>query len=161
MQRLILLRHGEAEAQSASGRDLDRALTAAGVTAAARTAQALTAANAVPDIALVSTAKRTRETWSEAKAQFPLSTDVFKPEIYNTNPEGLLALARECPADTVMIVGHNPSLQGLALDLLARQGAPASLVARVEARFPPATAAVFSFHDDRPELDALLMGGLV
>ena len=64
-------------------------------------------------------------------------------------------------ADTVMIVGHNPSLQGLALDLLARQGAAASLVARVEARFPPATAAVFSFHDGRPELDALLMGGAV
>ena len=60
-----------------------------------------------------------------------------------------------------MIVGHNPSIQGLALDLLARQGAPASLVARVEARFPPATAAVFSFHDDRTELHTLLMGGLV
>ena len=161
MQRLILLRHGEAQAQSASGRDLDRALTAAGVTAVARTAKALAAANAIPDIALVSTAKRTRETWAEAKVQFPLSTDVFKSEIYNTNPTGLLALARECQADTVMIVGHTPSLQGLALDLLARQGAPASLVARVEARFPPATATVFSFHEDRPELDALLMGGMV
>ena len=161
MQRLILLRHGEAEAHAASGRDLDRALTAAGVIAVARTATALAAAQSIPDIALVSTAKRTRETWAEAKAQFPLSTDVFKSEIYNANPTSLLALARECEADTVMIVGHNPSLQGLALDLLARQGAPASLIARVEARFPPATAAVFSFHDDRPELDALLLGGLV
>jgi phosphohistidine phosphatase len=161
MQRLILLRHGEAEAQSASGRDLDRALTAAGVTAVARTATALAAADAIPQIALVSTAKRTRQTWAEAQAQFPLSTDVFKPIIYNASPAALLALARECEAETVMIVGHNPSLQGLALDLLARQGAPASLVARVEARFPPATAAVFSFHDDQPELDTLLIGGLV
>ncbi len=161
MQRLILLRHGEAEAQSASGRDLDRALTSAGVTAVTRTAKALALAMAIPDIALVSTAKRTRQTWAEAKVQFSLSTDVFKPEIYNASPTALLALARDCQADTVMIVGHNPSLQGLALDLLARQGAAASLVARVEARFPPATAAVFSFRDGRPELDALLMGGLV
>jgi phosphohistidine phosphatase len=161
MQRLILLRHGEAEAQSASGRDLDRALTAAGVTAVMRTAKALALAMAIPDIALVSTAKRTRQTWAEAKAQFSLSTELFKSEIYNASPAALLTLARDAQADTVMIVGHNPSLQGLALDLLARQGAAASLVARVEARFPPATAAVFSFHDGRPELDALLMGGLV
>lgn len=161
MQRLILLRHGEAEAQSASGRDLDRALTAAGVIAVTRTAKALATALVIPDVALVSTAKRTRQTWDEAKAQFSLSTEVFKPEIYNAGPAALLALARDCQADTVMIVGHNPSLQGLALDLLARQGAAASLVARVEARFPPATATVFSFHDGHPELDALLMGGLV
>jgi phosphohistidine phosphatase len=161
MQRLILLRHGEAEAQSASGRDLDRALTAAGITAVARTAKALALAMAIPDIALVSTAKRTRQTWAEAKAQFSLSDELFKTEIYNAGPPTLLALARDSQADTVMIVGHNPSLQGLALDLLSRQGAAASLVARVEARFPPATAAVFSFHDGRPELDALLMGGLV
>ena len=161
MQRLILLRHGEAEAQSASGRDFDRALTAAGVAAVARTAKALATAMAIPDVALVSTAARTRQTWAEAKAQFSLSEEVLKPEIYNAGSTALLALATACEADTVMIVGHNPSLQGLALDLLARQGAPASLVARVESRFPPATAAVFSFHDDRPELDALLMGGLV
>lgn len=161
MQRLILLRHGEAEAQSASGRDLDRALTAAGATAVARAAKALAASKAIPDIALVSTAQRTRQTWSEAKAEFPLSDELFKSEIYNAGPAALLAMARACQADTVMIVGHNPSLQGLALDLLAREHAAASLVARVEARFPPATAAVFRFVDDRPELDALLMAGLV
>ncbi len=161
MQRLILLRHGEAEAQSASGRDLDRALTAAGVSSVARTAKALAEAGAIPDLALVSAAKRTRQTWAEAKAAFPLSRELFKPEIYNAGVAALLAMAREAQAQTVMIVGHNPSLQGLALDLLARQEAPASLVARLEARFPPATAAVFSFHEDRPELDALLLGGLV
>ena len=161
MQRLILLRHGEAEAQSASGRDLDRALTAAGVAAVARTATALAKAGAIPDVALVSTAKRTRETWAEAAAQFPLSKCEFKPVIYNASPTALMDLARDCAGDTVMIVGHNPSLQGLALDLLAREGAAAPVVARIEARFPPATAAVFSFVGDTPELDALLMAGLV
>src|SRR4051812_36820858 len=100
MQRLILLRHGEAEAQSASGRDLDRALTAAGVAAVARTAKALAAAGAIPNIALISAAKRTRQTWAEAKAQFSLSAEVFKPEIYNAGVAALLAMARGCEADT-------------------------------------------------------------
>lgn len=161
MQRLILLRHGEAEAQSASGKDIDRALTASGVMAVGRTAKALAAAKAIPDLALVSTAKRTRQTWAEAKRDLSLSQQLFKSEIYNASVSALLAMAMEANAKTVMIVGHNPSLQGLALDLLARQGAAASVIARVEARFPPATAAVFSFHDGHPELDALLMAGLV
>ena len=59
-----------------------------------------------------------------------------------------------------MVIGHNPGLQTLVLDLLRRQGASAALIARVESRFPPATSAVFSFDDDeRPTLDSLLMGG--
>ncbi len=161
MKRLILLRHGEAETTATSGRDIDRALTAHGISAVARAAKALAAAKATPDLALVSTARRTRETWAEAKLALPLSDELFKAEIYNAGVSALLTLARDAEADTVMIVGHNPSLQGLALDLLARQKASASLIARVEARFPPATAAVFSFHDDIPELEALLMAGQV
>jgi phosphohistidine phosphatase len=161
MQRLILLRHGEAEAHSANGRDLDRALTANGVAAVSRAAKALAAVKTVPDLALVSAARRTRETWQVAKASFPLSNAVFKPEIYNAGIPALLAMAQESDAETVMIVGHNPAIQGLALDLLARQGADQALVTRVDARFPPATAAVFSFQGDRPELDTLLMAGLI
>lgn len=161
MQRLILLRHGEAEAQAASGRDLDRALTAAGAAAVGRTVKALAQANAIPDLALVSTATRTRQTWEEAKTTFSLTNELFKSEIYNAGASALLEMARGCQADTVMIVGHNPSLQGLALDLLARQGAGRPVMARVEARFPPGAAAVFNFADDRPELEALLIAGLV
>jgi phosphohistidine phosphatase len=161
MQRLILLRHGEAEANSTSGRDLDRALTGGGVAAVSRAAKALAAAKAIPDLALVSAARRTRETWQAAQPSFPLSKVLFKSEIYNADVSALLAMAAESDARTVMIVGHNPAIQGLALDLLARQGADAALTARVEARFPPATAAVFSFDDGQPELEALLMAGQV
>ena len=161
MQRLILLRHGEAEANAPSGRDLDRALTAAGAAAVSRTAKALEAAGATPDLALVSASTRTRETWQVAKASFPQSRAEFMPEIYHAGVAALLALANESGAETVMLVGHNPSIQGLALDLLARNDGDRAAMARVESRFPPATAAVFVFEGGAPRLETLLMGGQV
>lgn len=161
MQRLILLRHGEAEAHAPSRRDLDRALTPLGVAAVSRTANALAAAGAAPDLVLLSASVRTRETWQVAKASFPPSREEVMPELYNAGMATLMAVANEAEADTVMIVGHNPGMQGLALDLLARQGADKATVARLEARFPPATAVVFRFEDGKPELETLLMAGQV
>lgn len=161
MQRLILLRHGEAEAHAPSRRDLDRALTTLGVAAVSRTANALAEAGAIPDLALVSAAVRTRETWQVAKASFPSAREDILPELYNASMATIMTVAREADADTVMIVGHNPGIQGLALDLLARQDADKATVARLEARFPPATAVVFRFEDGKPELETLLMAGLV
>lgn len=161
MQRLILLRHGEAEAHAPSRRNLDRALTTLGVAAVSRTANALAEAGAVPDLALVSAAVRTRETWQIAKASFPSSQEEIRPELYNAGMSTLMAAAQEAEADTVMIVGHNPGIQGLALDLLARQDADKATVARLEARFPPATAVVFRFENGKPEIETLLMAGQV
>ncbi len=159
MQRLILFRHGEAQVRAPSGRDIDRALTPAGEATAARAGAALAAAGAAPDLALVSTARRTSETWTAAREAFPASAFEIKPELYNAEAGAILALAKARPEHTVMVIGHNPGLQALAISLLKAQGASAALIARVESRFPPATAAVFSFDPEgRPELDALIMG---
>jgi phosphohistidine phosphatase len=159
MQRLILFRHGEALTRAPSGRDIDRALSPAGESAAARIAATLAASGVAPDIALVSNARRTTETWTAARASFADARAEVLPALYNASPESILALARARSEASVMVVGHNPGLQTLCLDLLKLQGAPAAQIARVEARFPPATAAVFSFEDGRPVFESLLMGG--
>jgi phosphohistidine phosphatase len=160
MQRLILFRHGEALARAPSGRDIDRALTPAGEAAASRIAATLAAAGMIPDIALVSNARRTTETWACARPEFPLARMEVIPDLYNASAEAILKHAAARPEAAVMVVGHNPGLQGLALDLLRLQGASPVQIARLEARFPPATAAVFSFEDDdRPVFESVLMGG--
>jgi phosphohistidine phosphatase len=55
-----------------------------------------------------------------------------------------------------MVVGHNPGLQELAVRLLREGGAPPSLVAKAQHRFPTASAAVFLFDaEGRPSYDGL------
>lgn len=63
MQRLILMRHAEAERAAGSGRDRDRVLSARGRNDAAAMGRALAGRGMRPDLALVSPAARTRQTW--------------------------------------------------------------------------------------------------
>ena len=58
MDRLILLRHGKAEPDAASGQDFDRALTERGRRDTLIVAKALAEAGFAPDLVLVSTAVR-------------------------------------------------------------------------------------------------------
>ena len=63
MQRLILMRHAEAEPAAGSGRDRDRVLSGRGRKDAAAMARALAGRGMRPDLALVSPAARTHQTW--------------------------------------------------------------------------------------------------
>jgi phosphohistidine phosphatase len=57
-----------------------------------------------------------------------------------------------------MIVGHNPGLQELTVQLLREGSAPAGLIAKAQRDFPTACAAVFLFDDNgRPQFDGLFI----
>ena len=71
LQRLILLRHGKAESVAESGGDFERGLTERGRRDAALIGRVLADAGITPDLALVSAARRARETWDEASPAFP------------------------------------------------------------------------------------------
>jgi len=43
----------------------------------------------------------------------------------------------------VMVIGHNPGLHELAVNLLIEGGASPAVIERMSAKFPTATAAVF------------------
>ena len=62
-RRLVILRHAKAEPFAQT--DLARQLTARGRASAHDVGRHLQEAGFVPDVALVSTAVRTRETWAE------------------------------------------------------------------------------------------------
>jgi phosphohistidine phosphatase len=158
MDRLILFRHGKAEAESASGEDFDRRLAPRGQRESADMGARLADLGFLPDLVLVSPAMRTRETWAALEPHFPKAKVRFDDELYHAD-SGLVrhAAARDgAAAGTVMVVGHNPGLQELAVRLLAEGSAPASLIGQAARRFPTAAVAVFLFDDNgRPAFDGL------
>jgi len=139
MDRLILLRHGKAEADAPTGQDFDRALTSRGRRDVALIARELAEAGHTPDLALVSPAVRAKETWLEAAPFFPNAAVQWAPMLYHIDPQGILDLAFDQPAKVVMVVGHNPGLGELAA-YLAREAGHADLIG-----FPTAAAAAIDF----------------
>jgi len=158
MDRLILLRHGKAEPESASGEDFDRRLAPRGLRESAAMAEILAGMGFSPELVLVSPAARTRDTWAAAEAAFPGARVSFGEDLYHAGSEEVrrCAAAAGAQATTVMVVGHNPGLQELTVRLLMEGHAPSSLIAKAQSRFPTAAAAVFLFDDNgRPSYDGL------
>lgn len=140
MPTLLLMRHAEAAMGSPGGGDHDRPLTAAGMEQAARTGAYLKRQALLPDIALVSSAVRTRQTY-EALA-LPADTDMHTDRaLYGAEPDGILDRVRTdaADADTVLVVCHNPGVAALAAALAGPAG---DTVLR---SFGTATVAVFDF----------------
>jgi len=158
MDRLILFRHGKAEAESASGDDFDRKLAPRGARESAQMGSVLADLGLKPDVVLVSPAARTRETWAAAEPHFANARVSYDEELYHAD-SGAIRYAAETAgkaARTVMVIGHNPGLQELAVRLLQEGSAPAALVHRAQRQFPTAAAAVFLFDGaGRPAYDGL------
>jgi phosphohistidine phosphatase len=162
MDRLILLRHGEAERQSASGEDFDRRLTAVGRRESVETGETLAHLGFAPDVAVVSGAARARETFAAAQEALPCREVRFDDALYLAEAPVIREAAQEAgrTAATVMVVGHNPGLQELIVRLLMEGSAAPQLVARAKAGIPTGAAAVFLIDaNGRPAFDGLLMPG--
>ena len=144
MAHLILLRHAKAESSSSTGRDHDRALTERGHRDAAIMGRVLAQAGFAPDLALVSTARRAQETWEGVSTAFPAARAAHERNLYLATAEQLAEAARDHEAaGHLMIVGHNPGLHELALQLLGRGGGELE-------SFPTAAAAVFEIKAGEP-----------
>ncbi len=120
MRRLLLLRHAKTERAEPGERDRDRKLTERGRTDAPVIGNYIVRHHLIPDMVLVSPAARTQETWALVAATFAkpqrFATD---DRIYNASSEPLAELIRESgAAQTLLVVGHNPGLQDLALQLV-------------------------------------------
>ncbi|HYF21897.1 MAG TPA: histidine phosphatase family protein [Caulobacteraceae bacterium] len=156
MQRLILLRHAKAEGRSDSGEDFDRRLTERGRQDAALMGRVLAEAGFRPDLAIVSSAARTRETWAAAAPAFADVAAEFDKRLYHAASGTIRAMveAAEGRADTLVIVGHNPGLHLCAMELLIEAAASGHEMQRVQSKFPTAAAAAFRFDEaGRPSFD--------
>ena len=141
MRRLILFRHAKS-AHPAGVEDHERPLDARGRADAPRMGAYLAGEALLPDLVLVSSARRTQETSALAgEALGPLEART-EPRIYEAPAERLLGVVRETPdaVRTLMLVGHNPGMEDLARTLIGFGDRYA--FARMSRKFPTAAIAV-------------------
>jgi phosphohistidine phosphatase len=147
MLSLILLRHAKSSLADTGQADLDRPLNDRGKRAAVAVGRYMASNKLVPHLVLCSPARRTRETWGLVARELAATPEVLVAvEIYNSGDGTALM---EClrhkagAAQSVLLVGHNPSIGELA-QTLAGTGSE-KLRERLEKKYPTAALAVFSF----------------
>jgi phosphohistidine phosphatase len=121
MRRLMLLRHAKTERAEPGERDRDRRLTKRGRADAPVIGAYMARHGLTPDLAIVSPARRAQETWTLLAAAFAKAPRVAGEErIYNANTDSLIEVIGETrAARSLLIVGHNPGLHDLAVQLIA------------------------------------------
>jgi phosphohistidine phosphatase len=144
--RLVLLRHAKAEPAKGSLTDDRRPLALNGRKQASRVGMALTAAGLLPQVALVSSALRTRQTWDLASSHLDGSAATsleVRDELYEASVRDVLGLLREVEdaARTVLVIGHEPTMAATAA-YLAGDGSDAAALAQVRVGVPTATYSV-------------------
>lgn len=155
-RRLILLRHAKS-AWPDDVPDHDRPLAPRGRRDAPAAGRWLHKSGYAPDRVLCSTARRARETWQCAEEGLGVHpATVFEDRVYGASIADVLDLARQTSPDvsTLLIVGHDPAMRGLTLDLVGEHpdAAEAEALGRVRIKYPTAAIAVLSFSGDWAEL---------
>lgn len=150
MKRLVLLRHAKAVPAAPNLDDRDRRLADRGRSDAIRMGQFLKEESCVPELALCSTALRTRETLDVIIPQlFAAPVVRHLPELYLARWLTIMNLIRQVrdKADTMMIVAHNPGLEEAAKKLARPPGDTKArgLHRLLQGEFPTAALAVFEF----------------
>lgn len=146
LRRLVVLRHAKS-AWPDGVADHERPLAPRGRRDAPVAGRMLAAHDCLPDLALCSTAVRARETWELAAAQWGTPPPVrHDPRLYAADVSDLLAVVHEVSAGvgTLLLVGHNPGLEDLVLEL-ADDGLDDALD-EVRTKFPTSAIAVLAWH---------------
>jgi phosphohistidine phosphatase len=157
---LVLFRHAKSAWPDVA--DHDRPLARRGIRAAPVMGRWLREAGLLPGQVLCSTARRARETWQFAQAGLAATPPVtFDARIYEASATDLLALIREVPpaTGTLLLIGHNPAIEDLALLLVTAPGggpgpggAASGDLERMRSKFPTAAVAALGFHGTWPGL---------
>jgi phosphohistidine phosphatase len=151
MKRLYLLRHAKSSWDDPTLADHDRPLAPRGRRAAKVMAKHLGRKGIAPELVLCSPSRRTRQTLTRIAPSMGKSPDVqIEPGLYAASAPVLLEVLHEVPdeVESVMLIGHNPGIQDLALSL-ARAG---SKSARVRSKFPTAALATLEHKGSWREL---------
>lgn len=142
MRELLLFRHAKSRWDEPLTEDHDRGLAPRGEQAARRMGRLVRELEAAPDLVLCSTAARARATLALALPELGAAPEITElPELYLASPDRLLAVVRAAggAASRLMLVGHNPGLQGFTLELAG--AIEPAWRASLEAGFPTAALA--------------------
>ncbi len=150
MRELLLFRHAKALQGQPAALDHERDLAPRGRRSARRMGQLLQDEGCLPSLVLCSTARRTVRTLELAAEAWTAEPAVrYLKTLYLAPPDRLLQAVRRQAADAVrlMLVGHNPGLQRLAVVLLA-EGEETAPTTRLTEKFPTGAIARIAFDTD-------------
>lgn len=151
MKRLHLLRHAKSSWNDPTLADHDRPLAPRGRRAAKVMAEHLARKGISPELVVCSPSRRTRQTLKRLAPALRKSAEVrIEPELYAAPAADLLDVLHEVPdeVESVMLIGHNPGIQDLALSL-ASAGPE---IQRLRSKFPTAALATLELDGTWREL---------
>jgi phosphohistidine phosphatase len=151
-KRLFLLRHAKSSHDDPSLADRERPLAPRGRRAAKAMSAHLRERGIRPALVLCSPATRARQTLTGIAPALDGSDVRIEPEMYEASARGLLACLQAIPSTvpSAMMIGHNPAIERLALDLAA-SGPDLTDLAR---KYPTGALATLELTGDWSELDA-------
>jgi phosphohistidine phosphatase len=143
--QLLICRHAKAEKGVPGQRDRDRPLNRRGSKDASRMGAYMARHSLQPDLAVVSPARRTRETWEGLASAFPTVPVRYDDRLYDASAQTIAAVLRATPSSVrrLLVVGHNPGLHEAARLLIASGDVEAR--ERLNEGLPTAGLAVIDF----------------
>lgn len=154
MKTLYILRHAKAVPGEPSADDSARELAPRGHADATRLGAWLAKKDMQPALVLCSPARRTVETWQDVSQAFKKPPEPQFPHVlYLASPNLILTELHKVAAksESLMVIGHNPGLESLALHLVKRpKGDKAKDRVRAMAEgFPTCALGVFEFDIEK------------
>lgn len=153
MHTVYLLRHAKSDWSDQMLPDHARPLASRGRRDAKRIAKHLRGCGIEPTLVLCSSAERTRETLELVRPALGAALTEIEDRLYAASSDQLLERLRALPEESssVLLIGHNPGLQQVAL-VLAK---PNRKRGRLEAKFPTGALATLAVpHATWPQLAA-------
>jgi phosphohistidine phosphatase len=145
MSTLYLLRHAKAGWAQPGMRDFDRPLDASGVKDAGSIGIVMRERGYVPDLTLCSTALRARQTLEGVAGNADTGRVLFLDSLYSEDAAGYLSAVHENDGrGSLLIIGHNPMMEDLAM-AVAGTGDAAALAA-IGSGFPTSGLAAIGFQ---------------
>jgi len=152
-KQLCLLRHAKSSWDDPDLADADRPLAKRGRKACALLRDWFRKEAVRPDLVLVSSAVRARETL-QGLEPWPAPPQVeILPALYHAAPAKILDIVRAAPetAGAILVIGHNPGLQDFVLRLSSLRDDPC--VRSMAASFPTGALAQFAWDGPWAELE--------
>jgi phosphohistidine phosphatase len=148
MKTLTLLRHAKSGWDDHALADFDRPLNPRGRRAARTVGREMKTLGLIFEDVVASPARRVIETLHEVAEVYGPIEPRYEPRVYLASTATLLEIVQgsDDSSDRLLLVGHNPGLETLAL-LLTREGSD-RLRGEVETKYPTATIAEISFPVD-------------
>ncbi|MGA9541156.1 MAG: histidine phosphatase family protein [Methyloceanibacter sp.] len=146
MLTLSLLRHAKSSWKNPALPDRERPLNSRGIADAPAMGRAMSERGIDPELVLCSSAQRTVDTLALVLPELKIEpTVVYQDSLYRASPEDMLDLLRRLQpgARSVLLIGHNPEIQELALELIG--AGPKGPRDRLSEKYPTGGLVVITF----------------